>query len=233
MADLGRGERQRGTWQRKLRGFMVWLMVGLGAFFFIATMVQLYALQGRIAESGGAELAQLAKDGQVAPIFQTGNDSAVLELARWRILGALEREAMGRRYIQAKILLMARVWLQYLGFVTGMILALVGAAFILGRLNELASTLGGEGAGFKVSVTTASPGLVLATLGTVLMVVTLSLKNEIRVDDGQMYTGTLSSVIVPNGPPPALTVPVRDVPEPDSQKIKEAAEKLLKDRDKR
>ena len=48
-----------------------------------------------------------------------------------------------------------------------------------------------------------------------------------------MYTGTLSSVIVPNGPPPALTVPVRDVPEPDSQKIKEAAEKLLKDRDKR
>jgi len=230
MAELVRGERQRGAWQRKLRGFMVWLMVGLGAFFFIATIVQLYSLQARIADTGGAELAQLAKDGQVTSTFQTGNDTAVLELARWRILSSLEREAIGRRYIQAKILLMARVWLQYLGFVTGMILALVGAAFILGRLDELASTVGGEGAGFKVSVTTASPGLVLATLGTVLMVVTLSLKNEIRVDDTQMYTGTMSSVIVPNGPPSALT---REVEEPDAKRIKEAAEKLLKERDKR
>ena len=230
MAEAGRAERQRGTWQRKLRGFMVWLMVGLGAFFFIATMVQLYSLQARIAESGGAELAQLARDGQVAPTFQSGNDNAALELARWRILGSLEREAMGRRYIQAKILLMARVWLQYLGFVTGMILALVGAAFILGRLNELASTLGGEGTGFKISITTSSPGLVLATLGTLLMIVTLSMKNEIRVDDGQMYTGSMSSVITP----PALTMPLRPLPpEPDPKALRQDVEKLLKDREKR
>ena len=109
------------------------------------------------------------------------------EYIRWKTLLQLEANALQQRYHQAGVLLISRIWTRYLGFVTGMILALVGAAFILGKLRESSSQLGTEGAGWKVSITSASPGLILAVLGTVLMLGTLATRLEMQVNDGPVF----------------------------------------------
>ena len=41
-----------------------------------------------------------------------------------------------QRYHQANVLLMAGVRVRYPGLVTGMILALIGAVFVLGKIRE-------------------------------------------------------------------------------------------------
>jgi hypothetical protein len=51
------------------------------------------------------------------------------------VAAVLEADALQRRYHQANANMLARVWTRQLGFITGMLLALVGAAFILGRTD--------------------------------------------------------------------------------------------------
>ncbi len=190
MPDGDPAARRLEAWQRALLPFMMWMIILLAAFFFVASIVQLYGLEKRIGAAPSLDLGPLFDDRQVSAV-QTGGPGAV-EMARWRILTALERGAVERRYHQANVLLMSRVWIQYLGFVTGMILALVGAVFILGRLSETASQLKGSGAGWTVELSTASPGLALAVLGTALMLITLLIRHEIRVNDAQVYTATMA-----------------------------------------
>lgn len=125
--------RRRDAWQRALLPFMMWTVALLTAFFFVASIIQLYDLQNRITAGPTLDLQQLFDDRQLVAAREGG--PGTLELARWKILTTLEKGAVERRYHQANVLLMSRVWIHYLGFVTGMILALVGAVFILGRLS--------------------------------------------------------------------------------------------------
>jgi hypothetical protein len=63
---------------------------------------------------------------------------------------------------------MSRLWTTYLGFVTGMIFALVGAMFVLGKLESDPSELKTKvGTALDTSFKSASPGLVLAVLGVI------------------------------------------------------------------
>jgi hypothetical protein len=82
---------------------------------------------------------------------------------------------------------MSRVWTSYLGFVTGMVLALVGAAFILGKLQEPVSELSTALQGTSISLKSASPGLLLAALGTILMLATIITHHRIDVVDKAVY----------------------------------------------
>ena len=61
---------------------------------------------------------------------------AALRARRARDALALEQELVARRYEQANLMLSTSLWTRLMGFITGMILALVGAAFILGKLQE-------------------------------------------------------------------------------------------------
>jgi hypothetical protein len=77
---------------------------------------------------------------------------------------------------RANSTLLVSVWTRNLGFVTGMVLALVGASFIMAKLSEGTTTLDGGGGGAKVSLATSSPGIVLAVLGTALMMMAISVR---------------------------------------------------------
>lgn len=197
------------TWQKRLLPLMVGLLVSLTGFFFIASFVQLYYLQTRIEQAprldlgpAMAQLDALARDMQDG---KAGDQLAInnrLEYARWKTLSLLEANALQRRYHHAGVLLISRIWTRYLGFVTGTILAMVGAAFILGKLQEASSNLGAEGGLWKVSLTTASPGLVLATLGTVLMLATLATNMDLQVSDGPVYLRDVSGPAMASPPPP-------------------------------
>jgi hypothetical protein len=182
------------------------MLVLLTVFFIGATFVQAWQMQGRIEKA--AEEVDLAVANTLrkdAPLTAEQQ----LEFARWQTIARLEGHAIYRRYHQASLVLMSRVWIIYLGFVTGMILALVGAAFILGKIREPTSALGADSAVWKFSITSASPGLILAVLGTVLMVTTMAIRAEVDVTDAPLYVGPEVQVAYPgtpsvSGPPRAL-----------------------------
>jgi hypothetical protein len=117
----------------------------------------------------------------------TSEKGALSDAARFNALAILEANAVERRYHQANVLLMSRVWARYLGFVTGMILALVGAAFILGKLREEMTSIGVSRAGTSGTLQSSSPGLVLAVLGVVLMAITIVTNQEISTTDSSIY----------------------------------------------
>ena len=191
------------AWQSKLLPLMAGLLVFLTLFFIVATLVQAWRMQQRIEEVGRPR-ASLADAMQLG-----GEDGLTLEEARWEASVRLEQYAVHRRYQQASLILMARAWIIYLGFVTGMILALVGAAFILGKLREPVTELGAESSALKLSIASASPGLVLAALGTVLMTTTMLVRAEVSVTDTPLYVGPAVQVTGAAGPaiPPPAEVP--------------------------
>jgi hypothetical protein len=99
----------------------------------------------------------------------------------------LEQDAMQLRYRNVNAVLLLRTWTRNMGFLVGMVLALVGAFFILGKLKVDPTEVSGEGAGFKVAVASSSPGIVLALLGTALMAITLVVKFDFEVGDKPVY----------------------------------------------
>jgi hypothetical protein len=118
---------------------------------------------------------------------------------QWRSAVALEQETIRHRYAQVNATILARVWTRLMGFTTGMVLAIVGAAFILGKLREPQTELKHETEALKVSLATSSPGIVLAVLGTFLMSITLLTRFDIGVRDIPTYVAAR--------PPTAATLP--------------------------
>ena len=179
-------------WQKRLLPFMVTVLSLVTLFFFTASAFQLYYLHQRIEQSPALDLTQALQTLEANSPNASEKDK--LQIARWKTLATLEGNALQRRYHQANVLLMSRIWTGYLGFVTGMILALVGATFILGKLRESESKVDAGSEVWKFSMTTASPGLVLALLGTILMITTMIGRYEIQVKDGQLYTAEWNHV---------------------------------------
>src|SRR5438874_2586954 len=91
---------------------------------------------------------------------------------------AQRREAAARASWQLKLL----------PYMTGLlILAIIGAVFILGRLTEASSHLAAEGTFGKFSIDSVSPGLILVVLGTILMVTTVLINPPTGVTDAPVY----------------------------------------------
>ena len=165
--------------------FLFWLLGGVTVFFLVVTLLQLQSLQRRIDTPPVLDLTSA-----LAPLDTgAGSTGDRLMVAQWRTLALLEQNVIERRYHQANVLLMSRSWTRYLGFMTGMIFALVGAAFIMGKLREQASALALKNAAVEANITTTSPGLVLCLLGTVLMLATLLTHHDIETWEGDpLYT---------------------------------------------
>lgn len=194
-----RKSRELARWQRRLLPFAIGAIGLMAIFFFVSSLVQLGRLNENISYKPSASLsAELTA-------FERANPEAVRdgEHLRWKTLVLLEQQTLEHRYAQVNATLMLRAWTRHLGFLTGMILALVGAIFILSKLSESETQLSVEGAGAKGALATSSPGLVLASLGTILMVVTLTANFEFTTRDLPVYLSAAGAAeAVP--PPPAL-----------------------------
>jgi hypothetical protein len=127
-----------------------------------------------------------------------------LKYLKWVTLAALEQESYYRRYHQGGMLLMSRIFTQYLGFFTGMILAIVGSVFIIGKFTEGTTKLEGSITDqAKLNLISSSPGIIFAVLGTVLMVSAILKHNDITVADSPLYLNSnsilsLDVINVPN-----------------------------------
>jgi hypothetical protein len=194
------------TWQKDLLPLMRRTLTGLTLFFFCATCLQLVYLNQSILSAPKVDVHEAVSLLSVGP--QSTNQE-ILAAARLKAVLSLEATALNSQYHQAGVLLMSRLWTTYLGFVTGMILALVGAAFILGKLEEKTSELKTQVANVAdVSFKSASPGLILAVLGVILMITSIVTHYTIDVTHRAIYLSE-SQALPPEviGTPPALVIP--------------------------
>ena len=178
--------RKTNEWQRKLLPVMIGMLITLTLFFFVASFMQLHYLRTRIEKAPELDLSHALKMVEEGISNATVTDK--FRYAQWQTLVLLESHVLKRRYHQANVLLMSRTWVKYLGFVTGMTLALVGAAFVLGKLREPESHIDAESTMWRFSMKTASPGLILALLGAILMIAAMVTHFEIEVRDVPTYT---------------------------------------------
>jgi hypothetical protein len=111
-----------------------------------------------------------------------------MEYLKWYTLSKMEAESLQRRYNQGGVLIMSRIYTKYLGFFTGMILAIVGAVFIISKLKEDTSNVEGSiSEQLKLKFVSSSPGVIFGILGTVLMLASIFQHNEITVKDMPLY----------------------------------------------
>jgi hypothetical protein len=180
-------------WQVRLLPVMVGVLIGLAAFFFIATLAQMAYLERSISDVPSVILPPLSASDEA--LEATGANAAI-SARQLEILAAMEAYLVERRYHQASVLLMAGLWTRYLGFITGMVLALVGASFILGKLEGPPSELEGKGAGIEGSLKTASPGIILATIVN---------RDTYETRDVSVYLPSWGAAGISQGPPAAPT----------------------------
>lgn len=186
MAVRGEGADRAGTerWQRRLLPFMIGSIAAMGLFFFVASFLQLSSLRARLAATP-VDLSQVFIQFEQTPAGRSLQ--ADFEYLKWKTLVRLEQEVISHRYDQSASAVLTRVWTRYLGFVTGMVLALTGAVFILGKLQEAPTRLETKAEAFQAALYTSSPGIVLAVLGTVLMSITLLVRFELETRDVPTY----------------------------------------------
>ncbi len=185
-------------WQNRMAPLMAGAVVVTAVFFAVVMLVRFASIEATLQEPPPAALA--------IPWTATGREPATWReqqaLATAEATFALERELIARRYRTASALLSLRLWTRLMGFLTGMILAMVGAAFVLGKLTSPESEISGGASGATLSVKSASPGIVMAVLGTVLIGISLTVPVTADVKDVAIYfsgSGTGTS----DDPPPA------------------------------
>jgi hypothetical protein len=195
----------------------------LNTLFLLATCVQLYLLNQSIQNEPKVDTQSMLS---LLSLGSTPTSQEILAAARLRGAVILEAANIDNQFHRGGVLLMSRVWTTYLGFVTGMILALVGAAFVLGKLHDVyASELKGEGHGLSVSLTSTSPGLVLAVLGVALMMTAMVIHQSIEVTIRPLYLLPEYGAPSSQSPaPPPLTLPDNKQP-PNA--VKESAPQAL------
>jgi hypothetical protein len=196
-------------WRVWMAPFMVAFVVAAGLWFALMAIVELRGFYARVQH------APLDVAADFAAYERAAGPAAAADLGylRFKTLTRLEADALQRRYHQATTTMLARVWTRQLGFLTGMILAMVGAVFVLGRLEDRGSKLSGEGGGVTGGLETSSPGLVLAALGAGLMAITLLMPFGVETFDRPVYFGAVdqaeargAAVTAAPGPASAIDV---------------------------
>lgn len=225
MEPSPRMTRREAAWQSKLLPLMAGMLVFLALFFLFVTLYQVSDLARHVTEAPQLDLKAALAGLDRVPDGAGANER--LLRATWRTLAELEAHAIARRYHQANLLLMTRLWTRYLGFITGMILALVGAAFILGKMRETASTLDAQSTAGKVTVASSSPGLILAVLGTALMITTILVDPRIDVQDGPLYLPSWSGQL---GADQAIPPP-REITGEDAEQILEGLQQKMEEKE--
>jgi hypothetical protein len=181
------GPRELASWQRLVLPVMVLAVVAAGVFFAVEIVMELRTLYPRLEQAPTTLTPHFERFEESQPEV-----SASLDYLRYKTLVLLESDALQRRYQQVNAAMLSRVWTRQMGFLTGMLMALIGSAFILGRLEVRETTLSAEGsapgtAGLKGALGTSSPGIVLATLGAVLMGITITIPGQIATTDTPVY----------------------------------------------
>lgn len=193
-------------WQNRMAPLMAGAVVVTAVFFAVVMLLRFSAIEATLQEPPVAPVA--------IPWSVTGLSPASWreqqQLATAQATFALERELIARRYRTASAIMSLRMWTRLMGFLTGMILAMVGAAFVLGKLTSPESEIAGGASGATLSIKSASPGIVLAVLGTVLIGLALVMPVTADVHDGAVYFGRADQTVPVDPLPVEALNPAKD-----------------------
>lgn len=190
------------AWHRLLLPFALPIVIGMAIFFAVASTIQFYQVMASIEPAPPAATAMAA----IADFEKSGAIGDRAGHIRWKVDVLLREQAQQARAGRASSTLLVSLWTRNLGFMTGMVLAILGATFIMWRLGDEGSELTASGAGVNASLKTASPGIVLVALGTVLMGLAMSISYSEQ--------GT-EQIVVPAG----TASPSSDGPAPDEAPV--------------
>lgn len=204
------------AWQRRLIPLMAGMVVLAAVFFAFISIREFDQLKDTLRAPPSAIPALVQ---QFDRLPQASPEQQLMLLDR-KVQITLESEGVARRYQQSHAIILGRLWTRFMAFITGTLLALVGAAFILGKLREPVTELSGSGGGAQASLKSASPGIVLAVLGTMLILAALFSYFEVKTTDTPNYMDTPTSEIgddvlgaAPTGEPP-IEAPAEEPPAP-------------------
>src|SRR6476646_8731704 len=147
------------AWQRRLLPLMAAVLTSVSAVFLVLSLLQTNHVRAQIENAPTLALPVEVRASCLDKTLTAGEKQACV---RWKVLVQLEAYTVAHRYHQANSALIVRAWIKNL--------AIGGAVFILGKLSEAPSNLSAESSGWKVSIASASPGLILAVLGTALII---------------------------------------------------------------
>jgi hypothetical protein len=197
LAERLEGARADRRWQRKVLPFMMLAIVMAAVFFGLATYVFFNRLQSDLdyarAEPFGLINRIEASSGAKDPAFRD-----------WAARATLEQHALQQRFNVQVAIVKGRLWARFMGFLTGMILALTGCVFVLGKLRADVD-FSGSASGAAANLKTTSPGIFLALLGTVVIGMALGVSGSVEGKDAAIYLpAKVPSATVVTDPPVPL-----------------------------
>lgn len=169
-------------WQKKLLPFTIFIIITVIVLFVTISIIQLNNLNEKIIKSPNATQ-------QIEQLVNNKDSTAEMMDNQWKALVILENTSMEKRYHQANLLLMSRIWIKYLGFLTGVLLCIVGGAFVVSKYKTTENEVGAESFGGKYSLKSTSPGLVIAFLGTLIIIASILTNPSIEVRDAKTFMG--------------------------------------------
>ena len=174
------------SWQNKLLPWLVIMPTILILLFIYLATRQMQRFNAVIDAKEESVIEKLIPSGTDSVLYNKLNGN--MEYIRWMTLARMEEKSLDRRYSQGGLLLVSRIFTKYLGFFTGMILAIVGSVFIIGKLQESSSDIEGNVSDqMKLKIVSSSPGIIFGVLGTILMLSTILQHAEISVKDQPLF----------------------------------------------
>jgi len=169
-------------WQNKLAPWLIAMPTLLVIIFIVLATRQMIQFNKLLDVRRGETMVEAIN----AQTEKSVKDN--LEYVKWITLAMMEEESYNKRYNQAGFLIMSRIFTKYLGFFTGMVLAIVGAVFIIGKIKEDTTQIEGSMADqTKLKLVSSSPGIIFGVLGTILMLSTILQHTEVQVRDAPLY----------------------------------------------
>lgn len=173
-------------WQKKLLPWMIAVPGVLIVIFILLATMQLRTFESHIYQSDSLKISKSLPNVESINIDSTVNTK--LGYLKLYTLAKMEEYSINRRYNQAGEILISGIYTKYLGFFTGMILAIVGSVFIISKLKEDTSNLEGTiNEHVKFKLISSSPGIIFGVLGTLLMITTILKTVESNVTDAPLF----------------------------------------------
>lgn len=162
-----------------------------------------YVFQSMVS-SNGPLLVETVLSTQVPPPPVAGQDKLTLAPAHAINLApfALEADVLRNRYRAVDALVLTRTSIVYIIIFCGLTMVSVGSAFILFRIDDQPVNAEGKAASWGFTFTTASPGILLALTGAVLVAIPWIVDRPISFQEGPSYIGTSDVRPGVNGPKP-------------------------------
>jgi len=215
---------QVNAWQKKLLPWLILMPTMLILLFVYLATRQMERFNSVIDAKTESAIERLIPS--AADSVLNNKLKGDMDYIRWITLARMEEKSLDRRYSQGGLLLVSRIFTKYLGFFTGMILAIVGSVFIIGKMQEDKTDMeGAMGENMKMKLASSSPGIIFGVLGTILMLSTILQHTEISVSDQPLFlnpanvyvnTGSGGLKISDKKQEHKHQIDIKDIPEEDT-----------------